>query len=80
MTKEPLAPFSISLPQRVKDLLRHMAAERNVKNPETVESAAGVARQILCEYLDGTTQDVTENDLSPRGPSNPSPLFKELNE
>jgi hypothetical protein len=80
MKHVPLAPFSISLPPRVKDTLRKMAAERNVKQPETVESAAGLARQILCEYLDGTAQDVTESGLSPQGPSNPSPLFKESNE
>ena len=51
MNKIKSVPMMISLPKESRDKLRIMAAERNMKNPDKVTSAATIAKQIICEYL-----------------------------
>ena len=62
MSKDLLIPFTLSLPKAYRDLLRKMAAENNLARPDGIITTAGLARQILCEYLDGTIQDVPEDN------------------
>ena len=44
-------PMMISLPKEVRDKLRIMAAEQNMKNPDQVTSAATIANKIICQHL-----------------------------
>ena len=44
-------PILISLPRKFRDLLRRMAAERNLANPDQVISGAQIASKIICDHL-----------------------------
>jgi hypothetical protein len=46
-------PILISLPRKFRDLLRRMAAERNLSNPNQVTSAARIGSKIIVDYLRG---------------------------
>ena len=45
-------PMMISLPKEVRDKLRIMAAEQNMKNPDQVTSAATIAKDFIIEGID----------------------------
>ena len=45
-------PMMISLPKEVRDKLRIMAAEQNMKNPDQVTSAATIAKNFILEGID----------------------------
>ena len=51
MNKFKSVPMMISLPKEARDKLRIMAAERNMKNPDQVTSAATIAKEIICDFL-----------------------------
>ena len=51
MAKSKLVPMMISLPKELRDKLRTMAAEQNLKNPDQVTSAATIAKEIICKHL-----------------------------
>lgn len=53
MDSEKQSSMMISLPGEVKTALRKMAAERNLENPDRVESAAGIARKIILDHMTG---------------------------
>ncbi len=42
----------LTIPRRYRDLLRTIAAEANLKNPETVVTASHLGKQIICDHLD----------------------------
>ena len=44
-------PIMLSIPKRYRGLLRKMAAERNLANPDQVTSAAQIASKIICDHL-----------------------------
>ena len=44
-------PILISLPRKFRDLLRRMAAERNLANPDQVISGAKIGAEIICDFL-----------------------------
>jgi hypothetical protein len=44
-------PMMISLPKEVRDKLRIMAAEQNMKNPDQVTSAATIAKNFILEGI-----------------------------
>jgi hypothetical protein len=47
-------PLMISLPKKYRDLLRRMAAEKNLAMPDDVVSAARLGKEIICEYLENS--------------------------
>jgi hypothetical protein len=51
MDQEKLVSVTVSLPQTYRDLLRRMAAEKNLKNPERFTGISQLAREIICERL-----------------------------
>jgi len=51
MTKSNMVPLMLSVPQDVRDELRKMAAQQNLKNPDKVTSAAQIGREIICDFF-----------------------------
>ena len=41
----------LSIPEKYRNLLRTMAAERNLSNPNQVTSAARIGSMIIVDYL-----------------------------
>lgn len=41
----------LTIPKTYRDLLRTLSAEKNLKNPDQIITAAGLGKQILCDYL-----------------------------
>lgn len=60
MVTNPQVPLMLSVPKVVRDKLRIMAAQMNLKNPNTVTSASTIAKEIVCEYL--AKQGLPEGD------------------
>ena len=58
-------PMTLSLPKQYRDMLRTMAAEQNLENPDLVTSASTIAREIVCRYLDEASE--SENNLTEGG-------------
>ena len=52
MGNRPKIAMMLSIDKDYRDRLRTMAAEQNLKDPTQVKTASGIARDILCEYLD----------------------------
>lgn len=44
--------LNICLPRHYRGMLRKIAAEKIIENPDTVESAASVGAEIIRKYLD----------------------------
>jgi hypothetical protein len=44
----------LSIPRECRDRLREIAARQNLENPNQVTSASSIAREIICNFLDGT--------------------------
>ena len=42
----------ISIPKGYRDMLRKIAAEKNLANPDEVISASGLVREIIIQHLD----------------------------
>jgi len=42
----------ITIPKSCRDLLRKMAAEQTFRNPGKKKSAAGLGREIICQFVD----------------------------
>jgi hypothetical protein len=45
--------ITISIAKGYRDQLRTIAAKRNLHDPDQLTSASTIAREILCEYIDG---------------------------
>ena len=54
MPKERGLPLMLSIPKECRDKLREIAARQNLENPNQVTSASSIAREIICNFLDGT--------------------------
>jgi hypothetical protein len=52
--------LNICLPRHYRGMLRKIAAERMVEDPDKVESAASVGAEIIKEYLN--EQDANKNE------------------
>ena len=44
-------PLFISLPRKFRNLLREMAAKKNLADPNQVISGAQIASKIICDHL-----------------------------
>ena len=51
MIQKRQVPIMISLPPEARDKLRILAAEQNLRNPNRVASAAGIAREMILEGI-----------------------------
>jgi hypothetical protein len=63
MTKETF-PIFVTLTKEHRDLLRRMAAEKNLKNPDQVTTAASLAREIIAAHLDNLTRQESQDERS----------------
>ena len=54
MAHEKQVPLMISVPVEIRTRLRTMAAQRNLKHPEKVTSAAEIAREIILNNIEKT--------------------------
>jgi hypothetical protein len=52
MTQNRQVPMMISLPPEVRDKLRILAAEQNMRNPMRVTAAATIAREYILEGIE----------------------------
>jgi predicted transcriptional regulator len=52
MDESKNVPLMISLPKKYRDLLRRMAAKKNLTIPDDVVTAARLGKEIICQYLD----------------------------
>ena len=62
MTKESF-PIFVTLTKEHRDLLRKMAAEKNLLDPDQVTTAASLAREIIVSHLNNLpAQDKSQNE------------------
>jgi hypothetical protein len=52
MRSSKQVPLMISLPSEVRDKLRILAAEQNMRNPMRVTAAATIAREFILEGIE----------------------------
>ena len=52
MSNKAKLAMMLSIKKDYRDQLRKMAAEQNLKDPTQVVTASGIARDIVCDYLD----------------------------
>jgi len=50
-------PLMITMPKEYRDQLRKMAAKSNLDNLDKVTTASSLAKEIVCEYLDGMEEE-----------------------
>lgn len=67
MDPEKLVSITISLPQKCRDRLRVMAAEQNLRTPQSFTSVSFLGREIICRHLEGINvgkfpETIGEND------------------
>jgi hypothetical protein len=53
MYQEEKVSLTISIPKNYRDRLRTMAAKQNLHDPDQLTSASTIAREIICEHIDG---------------------------
>ncbi len=53
-------PIMLTVPKEIRNKLRELAAQENLKNPDKVTSAAEIGKKILINYLE---KDVSNNKI-----------------
>ena len=61
--------LTISLSKRSRTLLRQMAAEWMISNPDQTMTAAGIVRSITEDYLDKLTEETRQEKSGGKGES-----------
>ena len=51
MTTEKVISVTIAIPKSYRELLRRLALEANMKNPDHTVTVSQIGREIVCEYL-----------------------------
>ena len=51
MSNRKPVTLMLTISEEVRDQLRIMAAQENLKNPSRVTSASTIAKEIVCEFL-----------------------------
>jgi hypothetical protein len=65
MSTERVISISIGIPKVYRDLLRRLALEANMKNPEHTVTLSQVGREIMCTALEKISEErkgATNND------------------
>ena len=57
MNTNDSVPLMLTLPRKHRDLLRTMAAKKNLEDPAKVTSASAIAAQIVINYLETVTSE-----------------------
>lgn len=52
MEKKHTVPIMVTIHKTDRDLLRRLAAERNLHNPDEITTVASLVREILSNYID----------------------------
>jgi hypothetical protein len=68
MTTDRKVSITISIEKVYRDQLRTMAARRNLHDPDQLTSASTIAREIICEHIDGLER--IEDDFVAAGAGN----------
>ena len=58
MSDNANATILVTLPKPYLYILRKMAAEQIFKNPGKKKSAAGLVREIICQYVDNLDSEI----------------------
>ena len=61
MGKSQNVPIMLTIPKSYRDLLRTLAAEENLKNPNRVMTGSHLAKQFLCDRLDKYVEEKAES-------------------
>jgi hypothetical protein len=59
MNKVDQAYLTLTIPKKYRDILRTMAARRNLDNPDRVTSASEISKNIIVQYLERESTDKT---------------------
>ena len=59
--------FMVTIPKQDRDLLVKMAAKRNLHDPDSHATAAGIGREILSAYLEEYRQGVLSENTQNGG-------------
>lgn len=51
MVETKVVPLSIAIPKPYRDLLRRIALEESLKNPDQIVTTSRLGREILCAFL-----------------------------
>jgi hypothetical protein len=51
METEKMLSLTLSIPKSYRDLLRRIAAEQSLKDPDQLVTSARLAREIICKFL-----------------------------
>ena len=63
MVATKVVPVTIALPKVYKDLLRQMALEESLKNPDQqITTVSQLGRKILCNFLRKKLEELSNKD------------------
>jgi hypothetical protein len=62
MVLERVVPVSIALPKPYRDLLRKIALEESLKNPDQIITTSRLGREILCAFLRERWEEQSKKD------------------
>jgi len=62
MVPEKVVPVTIALPKPYKDLLRKIALEESLKNPDQIITTSQLGREILCNFLRKKLEERSRKD------------------
>ena len=62
MVPERVVPVSIALPKPYRDLLRKIALEESLKNPDQIITTSRLGREILCAFLQEKLEERSKKD------------------
>ena len=69
MDNDRTVSLTISLPKRSRAMLRQMAAEWMMANPDKTMTAAQIVRDITMEYLDKLAEETRQEKSGSKGES-----------
>jgi hypothetical protein len=62
MVSEKVVPVTIALPKPYRDLLRKIALEESLKNPDQIVTTSRLGREILCAFLQERLEEQSKRD------------------
>ena len=62
MVPERVVPVTIALPKPYRDLLRKIALEESLKNPDQIVTTSRLGREILCAFLRERLEELNKKE------------------
>jgi hypothetical protein len=62
MIIEKVVPVTIALPKPYRDLLRKIALEESLKNPDQIVTTSRLGREILCAFLRERLEELSKKE------------------